>query len=78
MIDQHSRPKTPEKIPLQVTGEWDSNIFAILGKTNRALKKIGRRDLVKSVTDKVTSSKNYSEALNHCMEVLSEAGYEVC
>ena len=47
---------------MQLLGQ-DGNIFAIMGRASRLLKDIGQSDKGKEMCDRVTASKNYSEAL---------------
>ncbi len=54
-------------IPCRLVGE-DSNIFNLLGLAVRALKRGGRADLVKPLTEDVFASKSFEEALAHIME----------
>ena len=57
----------PEKNSLrpkmQLIGQ-DGNIFAIMGRASRRLKNSGQGDKAKEMCDRVTASKNYSEALS--------------
>ena len=57
----------PEKNSLrpkmQLIGQ-DGNIFAIMGRASRLLKNAGQSDKAKEMCDRVTASKNYSEALS--------------
>ena len=57
----------PEKNSLrpkmQLIGQ-DGNIFAIMGRASRLLKNSGQGDKAKEMCDRVTASKNYSEALS--------------
>lgn len=43
--------------------DTDGNIFALLGKVRKTLKRNGMRCKVDEVTEKVTNSKSYDEAL---------------
>lgn len=53
--------------------KWDSNIWAIMAKTNELLKKKGRElDF-----GYILSSSNYKEALIRCFSLLQEAGYRL-
>lgn len=57
----------PEKNSLrpkmQLIGQ-DGNIFAIMGRASRLLKNAGQSDKAKEMCDRITASKNYSEALS--------------
>ena len=55
-----NRPKKPK---MQLIGQ-DGNIFAIMGRASRLLKNSGQGDKAKEMCDRVTASKNYSEALS--------------
>lgn len=46
----------------------DGNIFFILGRVSRTLKDNGKADQAKECTDRVMSSKSYTEALQIIME----------
>ena len=48
---------------MQLIGQ-DGNIFAIMGRASRLLKNSGQGDKAKEMCDRVTASKNYSEALS--------------
>ena len=58
-------PKTDIRVKL--TGE-DGNIFNLTGIVLRALRRNGRGDLCRPLTEAVTSSKSYTEALACIME----------
>lgn len=62
---------TPEEkqsgIPCVLVGT-DGNIFALLGRAREALRRGGRSDLIKPLTEEVTSSGSYEEALAHICE----------
>lgn len=55
-----NRPKKPK---MQLIGQ-DGNIFAIMGRASRLLKNAGQSDKAKEMCDRITASKNYSEALS--------------
>lgn len=55
-----NRPKKPK---MQLLGQ-DGNIFAIMGRASRLLKNAGQSDKAKEMCDRITASKNYSEALS--------------
>ena len=48
---------------MQLIGQ-DGNIFAIMGRASRLLKNAGQSDKAKEMCDRITASKNYSEALS--------------
>jgi len=54
------KPKTDIHVKLT---ETDGNIFALLGRVRIALKRGGHPELADEVTDVVTHSKSYEEAL---------------
>ena len=54
-------------ITVQLTGT-DGNIFCVIGKVREALRRNGRSDLIKEITDYITSSSSYEEALCRVME----------
>lgn len=56
-----------EKPLVKLVGE-DGNIFSILGRCTKALKKVGQDKEAKELTEKVFSSSSYDEALCICME----------
>lgn len=58
-------PKTDIRVKL--TGE-DGNIFNLIGIVLRALRRNGRGDLCKPLTEAVATSKSYTEALARIME----------
>ncbi|MDD3228935.1 MAG: hypothetical protein PHE09_06910 [Oscillospiraceae bacterium] len=58
-------PKTD--IVVQLTNR-DGNIFSILGRVRESLRRGGHPELVKEVTEAVTKSHSYEEALAHIME----------
>ena len=51
----------------RLVGE-DGNIFSILGRVSRALKKAGKEEQVKEVSERVMASSSYGEALQLIME----------
>lgn len=55
-----NRPKKPK---MQLIGQ-DGNIFAIMGRASRLLKNAGQSDKAKEMCNRITASKNYSEALS--------------
>lgn len=54
-------------IRCKLTGE-NGNIFNLLGIARQALRNGGRSDLVEPLTNDVTSSQSYEEALARIME----------
>jgi hypothetical protein len=66
-----------KKKVLKVTGEWDGNVFAIMGNTKKALRDAGvGQEKISQVLDECTKG-DYSHAVATCMSALTEAGYEV-
>jgi len=68
--------------PIAQLSGTNGNIFAIIGLTNRYLKKAIRegnftRESLDKFNGSIHSSGSYDEALSSCMSVLEEAGYEV-
>ena len=67
MTPSFEKNPKPEKNSLrpkmQLIGQ-DGNIFAIMGRASRLLKNAGQSDKAKEMCDRVTASKNYSEALS--------------
>lgn len=51
----------------QLTGE-DGNVFAIIGRVSKALKRDGQPERAKEFCDKATSQKSYDDVLNLCHE----------
>lgn len=51
-----------EKPKMNLVGE-DGNIFSILGRASRLLRRAGQADRAQEMTDRVTSSHSYYEAL---------------
>ena len=65
----------------QLTGS-SGNIFSVIGRTNRFLKKAIREgeftvDGLKKFNAEVGLSQSYDEALSKCISALENAGYEV-
>lgn len=52
-----------EKPKVRLTGE-DGNVFVLMGICRKALKRAGQDDKVSEMTDRVSKSKSYHEALN--------------
>lgn len=46
----------------------DGNIFFVLGKARRVLKKAGQKEKVKEMSDRVFESENYDQALSIIFE----------
>ena len=46
----------------------DGNVFAVIGRCARALKKAGQPDKAKEMTEAAFKAKSYDEALGVCME----------
>ena len=60
-------PDTKTNIIVRLTGT-DGNIFCVIAKVRKALRRNGRFDLIKEFTDYITSSSSYEEALCRVME----------
>ena len=58
---------TKTGITVQLTGT-DGNIFCVIAKVRKALRRNGRCDLIQEFTDYITSSSSYEEALCRVME----------
>jgi len=56
-----------EKPSVQLTGE-DGNVFSIIGRVSRALKKAGQADKAEEFTDKAFDAGSYDEVLRLCMD----------
>jgi hypothetical protein len=66
-----------KKKVLKVSGNWDGNVFAIMGNTKRALKDAGvPQGKISQVLEECTKS-DYNHAVATCMDALTEAGYEI-
>ncbi len=62
---------------LKITGNWDGNVFAIMGNTRRALKDAGvPQENISQVIEECTKG-DYSHAVGTCVKALEEAGYEI-
>ena len=61
---------TTEKPTVKLVGE-DGNIFFILGRCTKALKRNEQEKEAKELTEKVFASSSYDEALNICMEYVN-------
>jgi len=57
----------------------DGNVFAVIGRVQKALRKSGcSEDYVKHFVEKSMSDfGSYDEVLSYCMETLEEAGFRV-
>ena len=55
------------KPTVQLSGE-DGNIFSIVGRCRRALKRAGRQDLADEMSEKVKKSGSYDKALQIVMD----------
>lgn len=55
------------KPTVQLIGE-DGNVFAIIGRVSKALKRAGQREKAKEFTDKAMKSGSYDEVLRLCMD----------
>lgn len=55
------------KARVQLVGE-DGNIFSILGRCRREMRRVGQLDQFNEMSDKVQSCKSYDEALQVIME----------
>lgn len=53
----------------------DGNIFALLGKTRKALRRAGRSDDATEVTQRVTGSHGYDVAVSIIMEYAIDAAH---
>lgn len=62
-ISVDERPAQNEKPDCALIGQ-DSNIFVLMGIASRTLKAHGLGDQAKEMSDRITSSGSYSEALN--------------
>lgn len=58
--------ETTEKPTVQLSGE-DGNIFSIVGRCRRALKRAGQPDLADEMSEKVMATKSYDESLQIVM-----------
>jgi hypothetical protein len=58
-----------EKPVVKLIGE-DGNIFSIMGKCTKALKRVGQNEQAKELTEKIFSSSSYDEALQICMQYI--------
>ena len=62
-----SRIKATEKPTVQLSGE-DGNIFSIVGRCRRALKRAKQSDLADEMSQRVRAAGSYDEALQVVME----------
>jgi hypothetical protein len=66
-----------KKKVLKIAGNWDGNVFAIMGNTRRALREAGvPQEKISQVIDECMKG-DYSYAIGTCMKALEEAGYEI-
>lgn len=56
-----------DKPTVQLTGE-DGNVFSIIGRVSKALKRAGQADKAKEFTEKAFASGSYGEVLQLCMD----------
>ena len=56
-----------DKPTVQLTGE-DGNVFFIIGRVGKALKRAGQSDKAEEFYKRVKETKSYDEALQLCME----------
>lgn len=56
-----------EKPTVQLTGE-DGNVFSIIGRVSKALKRAGQPEKAKEFTQKAMKSGSYDEVLQLCMD----------
>lgn len=61
-LQQEQQPATPVRPKMNLVGE-DGNIFAILGRAARLLHRFGQEDRAKEMTQRVTASSSYNDAL---------------
>lgn len=65
-----------EKPICELIGE-DGNIFNLMGKASKTLKRAGLSDKVDEMINKVKQSKSYSQALNVIGEYVEIITYEI-
>ncbi len=63
--------ETTKKPAVQLSGE-DGNIFSIVGRCRRALKRAGQGDLANEMSEKVKAAGSYDEVLQIVMEYVDE------
>ena len=56
-----------EKPTVKLSGQ-DGNVFSIIGRVSKALKRAGQQDKAKEFVDKATSSDSYDSVLQLCFE----------
>lgn len=66
-------PKTPVRVPL--VGE-DGNVFSIIGRVRKALRKAGYASEAEQYTKEVQQTKSYDEALRKTLEYIVEGREE--
>jgi hypothetical protein len=59
-----------ENVEVQLSGE-DGNVFSIIGRVTRAMKKAGLRDEADEFASQAMSSSSYDEVLRPCMDTVS-------
>lgn len=65
-------PRTETKYPevkVQLTGE-DGNVFGIIGKVTKALRRAGHADGAKAFSDAAFAAESYDAVLRLCMETV--------
>lgn len=58
-----------DDVHVQLTGT-DGNVFALLGRCTKALRRAGYADTATELTNAVLNSGSYAEALNHMSEAV--------
>lgn len=56
-------------VKVKLVGE-DGNVFSIIGRVSKALKRAGHYDAAKEFVKKATSSKSYDDVLALCCETV--------
>lgn len=75
---QEQKPAVQERPKMNLAGE-DGNIYAILGRASRLLRRAGQEDRAEEMTARVTSSHSYYEALGIVSEyVETELSGAIC
>ena len=69
MLNTQSKPRKPNCTLLGT----DGNVFAIIRRVKRALRKVGEDNLADEFSRKALGAKSYDEVLRLCMEYV-----EVC
>jgi hypothetical protein len=65
-VDEENEEEEPAKPHAKLTGE-DGNVFSIIGRVSKALKKAGQEDKAKEFTDKAFNAGSYDEVLRLAM-----------